>query len=413
MFLLFRYQVSLLDLFVYLHTIEDNHIHNKRLSTRRTFYSDGAIMFKPLLTKLFLAVAIMGTLFVTSEWLNVIPVHVMFRIQQFPTVNDVIRRQNVSLTSSKGYIKETRAGTVHSFKDEIVQYKSKIVMKTILKSPMAAISRNILDRYLEYRQIQRVQSFKELYDPRFSVVEIDRKSGSLIAGSKLTIRISLYNGFNQSLTQGGDLLNIWLRNAEGTSTVAGHVVDHMNGNYTGHVMAFWAGNVILKLTVTNTKEGIGLYTNYVHERGAYQFIKATFSNGNKTEMTLCAASKTNWLEKRYGGLCNLTKENYNLSFFCGKPRSLSCTSWLKYSYDSALHFDLNSSQILGYKDRLLKQIKLTIVPSDNGDLDYPMPKTPCKDLPPALTWNSTVPSGFPPQRKVSQPYMSTNSRSQF
>ncbi|XP_033759510.1 NXPE family member 3-like [Pecten maximus] len=50
--------------------------------------------------------------------------------------------------------------------------------------------------------------------------------------------------------------------------------------------------------------------------------------------------------------------------------------------------------LFSYKDVLLKLIQLTIVPSSNGDLDYPVPITPCTDLHPALTWNSTVPSGF-------------------
>ncbi|XP_033759509.1 NXPE family member 3-like [Pecten maximus] len=287
-----------------------------------------------------------------------------------------------------------QATNVPSVKEDKMYSKYKTIIKTALKSPMTAISRNILDRYPEYRQIQRVNNFKELYDPRFSVVELDRQSGPLTAGSQLTIRLSLYNGYNQPLHQGGDLFNIWLRNAGGSSTVAGHVVDHMNGTYTGHVMAFWAGNVTVKVTVTNTKEGIGLYTNYVHEHGSYKFIKATFSENKKSETTLCAPTLSSWLNKKYRGLCNLTEENYNISLFCGKPRSVSCRNWVKYGWDDSLYYDGSTGKILRYKDVLLKGIRLTIVPSSNGDLDYPVPKIPCIYLPPALTWNSTVPSGF-------------------
>ncbi|XP_033761162.1 NXPE family member 3-like [Pecten maximus] len=345
-------------------------------------------MDKLLLTKVFVVLAMMGIFFVTIMYLDVIPIHIKYLTKQFPTDNDITK------SSRTVTITERRATNVPSLKDDKMHSKYKTAIKTALKFPRAAISRNILDRYPEYRQIQRVDDFKELYDPRFSVVELDRKSGSLTAGSQLTIRISLYNGYNQSLTQGGDLLNIWLRNTEGTSIVAGDVVDHMNGSYTGHVMAFWAGDVAVKLTVTNTKEGIGLYTNYVHEHGSYKFINATFSENKKTEMTQCAPTMSSWLNQRYGGFCNLTKENYNISLFCGKPRSVSCRNWEKYGWDDSLYFDGNVEKILRYKDVLLKEIQLTIVPSSYGDLDYPVPKTPCNALQPALTWNSTVPSGF-------------------
>ncbi|XP_033759508.1 uncharacterized protein LOC117341754 [Pecten maximus] len=311
----------------------------------------------------------------------------MYRIKQFTTDNNVTR------SSQSGNITERRATNVPPLNDKM-HSKYKTTIKTALKSPRATISRNILDRYLEYRQIKRVHNFKELYDPRFSVVELDSKSGTLKAGAQLTFKISLHNGYNQPLHQGGDLLNIWLRNAEGTSTVAGHVVDHMNGSYTGHVMAFWAGNVTAKVTVTNTKEGIGLYTNYVHEHGSYKFINATFSENNKTEMTLCAPKRSTWLYQRYGGFCNLTKDNYNISLFCGKPKSVSCRNWVKYGCNGALYLTGNTEKILSYRDVLLKGIQLTIVPSSNGDLDYPMPKTPCNVLPQALTWNTTKPSGF-------------------
>ncbi|OWF49200.1 NXPE family member 4-like isoform X1 [Mizuhopecten yessoensis] len=270
------------------------------------------------------------------------------------------------------------------------------IIKTALKMPMAAISRNILNRYSEYRQIQRVADFKELYDPRFCVVEldIDRKTKTFTAGTELIARIHLYNGNNKSLTQGGDLLNIWLNNADESSSVAGYVVDNMNGTYTGHVMAFWAGNVSVKVSVTNTKEGIGLFTNYVNVYGSFKFMNATFVENQKSEMTQCAPKTSGWLNKTYGGFCNLTHENFNISLFCGKPKSVPCEKWVKYGCDDSLYYDDITRKIFRYKDELLKQIHVTIVPSSKGDLDYPTPSTHCNVLPRAFTWNSSVPSGF-------------------
>ncbi|XP_069104857.1 NXPE family member 4-like isoform X2 [Argopecten irradians] len=306
-------------------------------------------------------------------------------------------KQNASITSQETLTKrKSRRGTTttSSVKDVNTYMKSNFTIKTILKSPMTAISRNIIDRYYEYRQIKQVTDFKKLYDSRFSLVELITAHDALTVGSKLRVRISLYNGYNHSLTQGGDLLNIWLRNKDGTSTVAGYVVDNLNGTYTGHVMAFWAGNVTIKVTVTNTKEGIGLYTNYVQEHGSYKFVNATFVEGNRREMTQCAPTMSHWLRHQYGGFCNLTEENYNISLFCGKPKSVSCTNWVKYGWDGSLYYDENTKKILGYKDIVLKPIHLTIVPSSKEDLYFPIPKVPCNKFPPSLTWNSTVPSGF-------------------
>ncbi|OWF40541.1 NXPE family member 4 [Mizuhopecten yessoensis] len=159
-------------------------------------------------------------------------------------------------------------------------------------------------------------------------------------------------------------------------------------------MAFWAGNICVKVSVTNTKEGIGLYTNYVNVHGSYKFINATFSEKKKSEMTQCAPTTSDWLNKTYGGFCNLTHENYNISLFCGKPKSVSCRNWVKYGWDDSLYYDEYTRKILRYKDVILKQINVTIVPSSKGDLVYPLPDTPCNSLPRVLTWQSTVPSGF-------------------
>ncbi|XP_060065614.1 NXPE family member 3-like [Ylistrum balloti] len=277
-------------------------------------------------------------------------------------------------------------------KDQVVH--SSNVIKTAFILPTATISRNILERYPEYRQIHEVKDFKELFDPRFSMVELDMKKDQLRAGSQVKVKVHLYNGYNQSMTRGGDLLNIWLRDVKGDSYVAGYVDDHMNGTYTGHVMAFWAGNVTIKVTVTSTKEGIGLYTNYVHKYGSYKFISGTFSKNDKSEKTLCAPTNTRWLDRKYRGLCNLTKENYNISLFCGKPDDIPCRNWVTYGWNESLFYDGYTKKILSHKDLLLKQIQVNIAPSSNGHLDYPLPKTPCNVLPRELTWNSTVPSGF-------------------
>ncbi|XP_069104546.1 NXPE family member 4-like isoform X2 [Argopecten irradians] len=330
---------------------------------RRPDHRLGVIMSKSTIPKVLIALIMLtGTFFIIMQHLDVNSVHVKSRLGNISTNNKVLNR-TLPLESTDLSI--------------------------------AAISRNILGRYHMYRKIRRGTNMKELFDPQYSTVELDRTSGTLTAGEKLTVKISLRNGFNKKLTQGGDLLNIWLRSDNGASAVAGYIVDHMDGTYTGHVMAFWSGNVIVRVSVTNTKEGIGVYTNYVNEHGTYKFIKATFTSDKKfTEQTLCASSPSSWMENLYKGLCNFTTMNYDIPFYCGKPKKLSCANWTTYRYDDTLYLDRDSTQILRHRDKLVGEIHLAITPSSSGNLDYPVPKFACNDLSPSLTWNSTVPSGF-------------------
>lgn len=189
------------------------------------------------------------------------------------------------------------------------------------------LSQRALDRLVTYKTYTDFKDLMSLANITTSIFNIRNNKSDVRIGDVITIDIVLYNGRRKRSTRGGDMLRVWLREHSLKASVSGYVIDHDNGSYTGVVKAMWAGNPELMFSIGNTKEHVGIYMNMVHKYGLTTFLRAGFKKHNVTESSLCSVVPNIPNVTAY---CNFTAQNYNFSFFCGKPKTLGCVDWVVY-----------------------------------------------------------------------------------
>ncbi|XP_069128396.1 NXPE family member 3-like [Argopecten irradians] len=243
-----------------------------------------------------------------------------------------------------------------------------------------------LERVNEYRQFTDLDILS-LVNMSTSVVNV-RKTEFRV-GDEIIVDIVLYNGRGERATVGGDMLRVWLREITLKASVAGYVIDHGNGSYTGIVKAMWAGNPELMFAIGNTKEHIGIYMNVVQKYGVITFLKAGFKNKNLTENTLCSVVPNIPDVTLY---CNFTAHNFNMSFFCGKPKILTCADWSVYERTD-IHSCNKKHDLIFRRYRYMKK-SITFVDVSKRIVTARHPQVSCRDITRTVTWHTTNPTGY-------------------
>lgn len=198
----------------------------------------------------------------------------------------------------------------------------------------AYINKNILTKLPAYSKWAKNHDYKSVADVRNSMMMIQDNTRHYALGDVITVVIQLRDSYNRTFQDGGDLLRIWMAEESQKASVGGYVIDYGNGIYLGVVEALWAGNPEINIAIANRKEHIGVYTGFVTRNGAYYKINAIFQDGSNVtsrETTFCTAWPDSYI---YKGLqvCNMTDRNYNMSFYCVKPKRFSCNDWDTYSF---------------------------------------------------------------------------------
>ncbi|XP_033733102.1 NXPE family member 3-like [Pecten maximus] len=223
-----------------------------------------------------------------------------------------------------------------------------------------------------------------------SVITIRNNTSEVRIGDDVIVDIDLYNGEGERTTRGGDMLRVWLKEPSRHASVSGYVIDHDNGSYTGVVKAMWAGNPELMFSIANTKEHIGIFMNIVHKYGLIKFLRARFMKGNLTEITLCSIIPNIPDVTDY---CNFTTQNFNFSFFCGKPKhmNLDCKDWVLYAASS--NYSCNTKNKSLMRNRYIRK-KVGVVNVLTGSGNTGESDIPCHDVSSYLTWHTSNPTGY-------------------
>ncbi|OWF41474.1 NXPE family member 3-like [Mizuhopecten yessoensis] len=251
------------------------------------------------------------------------------------------------------------------------------------------LSLQALDRLDTYMNYTDFEDFLSLVNITTSMVSIRNNKSDVRIGDDITIDIVLYNGRGLRATRGGDMLRVWLREHSLKASVSGYVIDHDNGSYTGVVKAMWAGNPELMFSIGNTKEHVGIYMNMVHKYGLTTFLRAGFKKQNVTESSLCSVVPNIPNVTDY---CNFTAQNYNFSFFCGKPKKLGCEDWAVYEHTSTHPWNAKQKILfLNYKYFKKSVGKLTIL-ADSGAAGES--NVSCHNVSSTITWQTTNPTGY-------------------
>ena len=192
------------------------------------------------------------------------------------------------------------------------------------------VSRHILQSITSYRRFRKLHSILDIASPKYSVMRLSTNEEQFRVGDVIEVHIHLRNGRNEPMTSGGDMLRIWMTDKASRSNSCGYVIDHGNGSYTGVLRALFPGQPMIKISIAQTKEQVGIYLDYVKKEGIWYFMSAYFGKGQTKDETYCSTiPQFTWGKET----CNFTDVNFGMSWYCERPRkaNLTCGDWVAYS----------------------------------------------------------------------------------
>ncbi|XP_071102189.1 NXPE family member 4-like [Haliotis cracherodii] len=219
-----------------------------------------------------------------------------------------------------------------------------------------------------------------------------------VIGDEIRVNIDTYDYHGNKRHIGGDFFRLWMENTELGAAVAGHVIDHNDGSYTGVFRALWEGTASIRCFVERRKEEIAMFYDIMEKKHALWVPKREFVSNGFVESTECSIKPDKF--QRY---CNYTDMNYGFPWFCARPRQpeLQCEDWKNswsenkgYPPEDPRKRGIYYLSAKGNDDDLPTQIQITMFYKNTSkDLQVPRPTTPCNRLPPEMTWKMVSPVG--------------------
>ncbi|OWF47045.1 NXPE family member 4-like isoform X2 [Mizuhopecten yessoensis] len=269
---------------------------------------------------------------------------------------------------------------------------NKMVQNISASDFAASVSKTFLSSYKAYLSINDVTDLKRIATGADSTQALALNKEIYSLGDIIKVRIMLFDGYGKPLTNGGDILRIWLKSTSKNASANGYVIDHGNGSYTGHVRALWTGSCVIKTSIAATKEHIAIVHKYIEKHGLLHDMVAGFNKNNIQERTPCSVKPNVF---GLADMCNFTEENYGLHWFCGKPKNsnLTCQDWKFTKGHRTDHLSQPQRTIARlHKHMLLKKSPAITI---KGDGDYVLPPDlPCNKRPNKETWYEESPVGF-------------------
>ncbi|XP_063425383.1 NXPE family member 1-like [Mytilus trossulus] len=246
------------------------------------------------------------------------------------------------------------------------------------------------EKYIKYKGLDFGKSLA--YLPKSTVEIINNKSATFTTGDIITLRIILHNKNGDVVTESGDFLKVWMSEKGKGAGSAGYIVDHGNGTYIGVIKALWRGSPHIKISLSFSKESIGLYVNYIHRNGMLRAVKGIFKNARGEIGKGSCGIHT--LTNITNSICDFTSLNYGMRWFCLLPNAtgFDCSDWYSVTGDMTVPTFTNAQQqfLSTARYKIIKEIKVDVL----GDKTIGHPKHSCSLINPSLTWNISSPVGY-------------------
>ncbi|XP_046546914.1 NXPE family member 4-like [Haliotis rubra] len=218
-----------------------------------------------------------------------------------------------------------------------------------------------------------------------------------VIGDEIRVNIDTYDSHGNKKNCGGDFLRLWMEDKRLGASVAGHVIDHNNGSYTGVIRALWEGAASIRCFIERRKEEIAMFYDILEKNHALWVPKREFVSNGFVESTECSIKPDN-----FQSYCNFTDMNYGFPWFCARPNKLKCEDWKNswsenrgYPPDDPYQRSIYYLSVKGNDDDLPTKIHITVVYKNTlKDLQLSRPTTPCNRLPPEMTWRMVSPVGL-------------------
>ncbi|XP_052813125.1 NXPE family member 4-like [Mya arenaria] len=242
--------------------------------------------------------------------------------------------------------------------------------------------------------------------------------------NELHVLIRLYDVTGRPKSRGGDVVTVRAlrlpssgsmntKTEEPVAVVAGTVTDNGDGTYVATVKVFWSGPTEIRAIIASQYANscrrflaMELYGDSVYSLKSPYGVWVIFQETNFTESTPCSAVPN---VVGYDKICNLTKHNFNMTIYCGQPKSrqLSCRSpivlWTPRKFDVLKR---NDSGIIFRP--LVAELKNTIVlnisascsntnryfAGEKSVYNFELNQTECKIRSALFSWNETYPTGL-------------------
>ncbi|GFO31560.1 neurexophilin and pc-esterase domain family, member 3 [Plakobranchus ocellatus] len=144
---------------------------------------------------------------------------------------------------------------------------------------------------------------------------------------QLHIRLDVFDGYGNPLSRGNDQIRVWAIDSAQQASLATEVNDLGNGSYFASIPLLWPGNLQVKVSLTYNREVLRAISFVKVAVRTTKFMAAGFFSEFGNTATLCSTYP--YVPGGYDQLCDLSKSNGGMPWFCGKPRNsaLSCNHW--------------------------------------------------------------------------------------
>ena len=257
---------------------------------------------------------------------------------------------------------------------------------------------NISSGTMDYITCNKNSSYisdRKMTSPKYSILRLMKTARENVVQVEITAR----SGLNTIKSIGGDLFILWAEQVKGDGRVAGHVTDHNNGTYFGHLEIYWTGKTYIQVKLASTLDNFCIRRQYIIRYGDSTFamhkpigIFAVFKQHTSSEMTRCGTQNHMF---DYTNVCNFTQLNDDSPWYCGEPKSnLSCTNIYNFTAQRLERHSFGSrisqNEIVNGIG-LGKLNKAMVVAKPHT---YTTSRTPCRSMPKERSWVYDPPSGF-------------------
>ncbi|XP_078681454.1 NXPE family member 3-like [Branchiostoma floridae x Branchiostoma belcheri] len=204
------------------------------------------------------------------------------------------------------------------------------------------------------------------------------KSTSYNIGDTLTIKMVAMDKCNQHKTSGGDffIAKLYATHPCNAST-AGKVIDFGNGTYNIHFVLQWSGTLSLSVTLIHPSEAVNVLRRIRDKSPSRRVMSCDFVDKNThfSERTDCSHTPRNPYP---GDICDFSKPSVNATWYCGRPRRLSCDSLQKCQRNPRATSKLHTTMLTPDEKQLFTRIltnqevpniiKITVTDTSNSTI---------------------------------------------
>uniref|UniRef100_A0AAY4C7R0 NXPE C-terminal domain-containing protein n=1 Tax=Denticeps clupeoides TaxID=299321 RepID=A0AAY4C7R0_9TELE len=178
----------------------------------------------------------------------------------------------------------------------------------------------------------KLSSPVEATDPTKCLFTLVSPDVNYTVGNVLTVQVVARDATGKPKTHGGDFFQAKIYSTEQRASTYGEVIDNYNGTYTVQLALLWPGPAKVLVRLIHSSEAVQVLRRQREQYPDKVFFTGYFKVGNVEETVVCNADRSAWLAGSSKSVCKFTDLGTGELWFCQKPPSLPCDSWVHHSF---------------------------------------------------------------------------------